>query len=70
MASGLKRFDVVLTRDGSDECVDTFTWGETRDQAYNRVAQMLDHDAITDHVWEGWSFEVAYEPTATVPGVD
>lgn len=64
MSDELKRFEVTLTRNGSTEHVDTFTWGETRSDAYNRVAAMLDHDSVLESpVWDGWSFVVANEPT-------
>ena len=56
----IHRFEVTLTRDGTSERVDTFTWGFTRNQACIRVTQMLDQNP--EH-WEGWSFAVAQEPT-------
>lgn len=55
----LKRFEVTLTRDGSTDTVHTFTWGVTRQQAYNRAVILVE-----DPFWEGWSFAVANEPTA------
>lgn len=64
MSEELKRFEVTLTRNGSAERMDTFTWGVTRDDAYNRVAQTLDHDSVLpEPAWVGWSFAVADEPT-------
>lgn len=60
----LKRFEVTLTRDGSTERQDTFTWATTRNKAVIRVAQTFERDANSDSpVYDGWSFEVAQEPT-------
>lgn len=56
------RFEVKLTRNGSSERVNTFTWGATRSEAYVRVTDMLDRD----ETWEGWSFELAQEPTQSL----
>lgn len=54
----LKKFNVTLTRNGGGRTVHTFTWGHTRQEAYNRVV-----DQVDDPFWEGWSFEVSKNPT-------
>lgn len=54
----LQRFELTLTRDGSSERIDTFTWGETRKAAYIRTV-----DTMEDSTWDGWSFELAQKPT-------
>lgn len=52
----LKRYDLTLTRDGSTERIDTFVWGETRNEAYARVTDLMDE-------WDGWSFQLATQHT-------
>lgn len=58
----LKRYELVLTRDGSDgrgpNRVDTFTWGVSYNDAYVRVTNIID-----DPTWDGWSFELATRAT-------
>jgi hypothetical protein len=59
MTEAKLRFEVTLTRDGSTETINTFTWGATRQEAYARVAEQFERDGA----WGGWSFTVAQEPT-------
>lgn len=52
----LLRFDLRLTQDGGPGVVNTFTWGETRMDAYARVVDTMDSE---DGIWDGWSFELS-----------
>jgi hypothetical protein len=54
----LNKYAVTLTRDGSTERVDSFTWGGSRSHAVARVAEQFDRDDM----WKGWSFEVSQRP--------
>lgn len=52
-ASELQRFELDLFEDGTDEKIETFTWGPTYRQAYARVI-----DTMEDATWNGWSFKL------------
>lgn len=59
----LPRWHVVLTEDAHpSNKINTFTWANTRGQAYARVTEIMDRDDW----WNGWSFTLAERPDVLV----
>lgn len=51
----MNRYAVVITNDAdATDKVNTFTWGETRERASERLAEQMAEQGI----WEGWTAEV------------
>lgn len=60
MTEELSRYEVTMEHRDSGETIPSYTLAQTRDDAYNRVAEMVLRQT---EVWGGWWFTVADEPT-------
>lgn len=52
--SEVRRWDVVLSNPFTGEVVHTFTWGEYKSDAVNRMMAV-----VAGPVWLGWSWEIS-----------